>query len=197
MSYDQPGGQQQWPPQQPYQQYPPPGGQPPYPGQGHGPQPRRPRKKHHRVRNIFAGIGAMVVVIVIIASLSGKSGSTPPAPGSSAAAPASPAAVQATHSAKAAAARTVRTFTGSGIQNTPKFTVTATWKLVYSFNCASFGQSGNFQVDEDGGSDFGGVSVNDLSMARSASTWAYNDGGTHYLAVNSECSWKLKVVDEP
>ncbi len=135
------------------------------------------------------------MLIVVIASVAGNKGSTPPAASSSA--PASPAAVQATHSARAVAARTVATFTGSGIQNTAKFTVTATWKLVYSFNCSAFGGSGNFQVDEDGGSDFSGVSVNDLAASKSASTWAYNDSGTHYLAVNSECSWKLKVVDEP
>ena len=39
--------------------------------------------------------------------------------------------------------------------------------------------------------------VNDLALSKSASTWAYNDGGTHYLEFNSECSWKVKVVDEP
>jgi len=96
----------------------------------------------------------------------------------------------------AARAHTVATFTGSGQQNTPRFTVTATWKLVYSFNCESFGQSGNFQVYEDGGNDFN-LSVNDLAMSKSASTWAYDDAGTHFLQVNSECAWKMKVVDEP
>ena len=75
--------------------------------------------------------------------------------------------------------------------------MTDTWKLTYSFNCAEFGQSGNFQVFEDGGSDFSGVEVNDLAMSKSSSTWAYNDGGTHYLEINSECSWKVKVIDEP
>jgi hypothetical protein len=34
-------------------------------------------------------------------------------------------------------------------------------------------------------------------MSKSASTWAYDDGGTHYLEINSECAWKVKVVDEP
>ena len=77
-----------------------------------------------------------------------------------------------------------------------RFTVTDTWKLVYSFNCSSFGSRGNFQVYEDGGKDFN-LSVNDLAMSKSSSTWAYNDGGTHYLEINSECSWKLEVVDEP
>jgi hypothetical protein len=96
----------------------------------------------------------------------------------------------------AATARAVATFSGSGQENTPRFTVTHTWKLVYSFNCSSFGSSGNFQVYEDGGNDFS-LSVNDLATSKSSSTWAYNDGGTHYLEINSECSWKLKIVDEP
>ena len=55
---------------------------------------------------------------------------------------------------------------------------------MYSFNCSSFGSSGNFQVYEDGGNDFS-LSVNDLAMRKSSSTWAYNDGGTHYLEINS------------
>ena len=97
----------------------------------------------------------------------------------------------------AATARTVATFSGSGQGNTPRFIVSSTWKLVYSFNCSALGSTGNFQVYEDGGSDFSGVSVNDLAMSKSASTWGYNDAGTHYLEINSECAWKVKVVDEP
>lgn len=171
-----------------------------------GPQPagRRSRKRggSHWVRNIFAGIGALVVLIVIIAAATSKgsgSGSGTAAPASSPAPAATAAATSAkpSQSAKAAAARTVATFSGSGQSNTRRFTVTATWKLVYSFSCSAFGYPGNFQVYEDGGSDFNGVSVNDLAMSKSASTWAYNDAGTHFLQVNSECSWKMKVVDEP
>ncbi len=105
----------------------------------------------------------------------------------------------ATHSTAAAKpkAHTVATFSGSGIQKTPRFTVTDTWKLVYSFSCADFGQSGNFQVFEDGGADFSGATVNDLAMSKSSSTWAYGDAGVHYLEINSECNWHVKVVDEP
>ena len=110
--------------------------------------------------------------------------------------PTASASTSASATAAAATARTVATFSGSGQENTPRFTVTDTWKLVYSFNCSSFGTSGNFQVYEDGGNDFN-LSVNDLAMSKSSSTWAYDDGGTHYLEINSECSWKVKVVDEP
>ena len=137
--------------------------------------------------------------MVIVVAIAAASGSHPNSPAPVSATSASPVSAPAPSSpvAKAAAARarTVATFTGSGQQNTRKFTVTSTWKLVYSFNCSEFGTSGNFQVYEDGGNDFN-LSVNDLAMSKSASTWAYDDGGTHYLQVNSECSWKVKVVDE-
>lgn len=96
----------------------------------------------------------------------------------------------------ATAGKTVATFSGSGIQNTAKFTVTDTWKLSYSFDCSGFGSSGNFIVNEDGGSDFNGASVNELGSGKSGSTYAYGDAGTHYLQVNSECSWNVKVIDE-
>ena len=64
-------------------------------------------------------------------------------------------------------------------------------------SCSGVGTSGNFAVLEDGGSDLNGVTVNDLGMSKSASTWGYDDAGTHYLEVDSECSWKMNVVDEP
>ena len=32
------------------------------------------------------------------------------------------------------------------------------------------------------------VSVNDLAMSKSASTWAYGDAGTRYLQIDSECA---------
>ena len=79
------------PPQGPYQQQPrwsaqgqppyiPPGDQqPPYPGPGYGPpqQPPHRSSNSHWVRNILAGIGAVVVVSVVLSHLSsgGTSGS--------------------------------------------------------------------------------------------------------------------------
>lgn len=191
----QPYGQQPqgpWPPQQPYGQNPYP---PQWPQQGQqqqpGPPPRR-RRRHRGLRAFaFSCAGLLVVVVAIVIATNGSKSTPGPVSATSAAAPA------ASPAAKPAVARTVATFTGSGIQNTPKFTVTATWKLVYSFSCAAFGSSGNFIVDEDGGNDLNGVSVNELSAGQSGSTWGYNDAGTHYLAVNSECSWKVKIIDEP
>ena len=209
-------------PQQPYPQGQPPYGQQPgpYPQQGQNPwqpqpayqPPGRPRRRkswpaRHKVLTVLGGvIGLIVVISVASAAAGGSHPSGSPAAASSTQAPAAStatatatatAAPSATHSAPAAGARTVAAFTGSGTEKTRRFTVTDTWKLTYSFNCAEFGQSGNFQVFEDGGSDFSGVEVNDLAMSKSSSTWAYNDSGTHYLEINSECSWKLKVIDEP
>jgi hypothetical protein len=94
-----PGGPQ--PPQGPYQQQPgwpaqgqppyiPPGGQPPYPGPGYGPPqpPRSGSSNGHWVRNILAGIGAVVVVSFVVSHL--NSGSSPDS--ATTAAPAAPAA---------------------------------------------------------------------------------------------------------
>lgn len=73
--------------------------------------------------------------------------------------------------------------------------MTDTWKLKYTFDCSTFGQSGNFQVHEDGGNDFA-WSVNDPAKSKSALTHAYDDAGSHYLQVNSEYAWTMKVIDE-
>ena len=190
--YGPPYGQQQ-----PYGQvpYPPQWQQPYQPQQPPGRPPRRGRR--HRGLRVFAfsSMGLLVVVIAIIAASSSHGNS--PAPASAISVPAPAAATKPASKPPAGRGHTVATFAGSGIQNTPGFTVTSTWRLVYSFNCKAFGQPGNFQVFEDGGSDFNGISVNDLAMSKSASTWAYSDGGFHYLKINSECAWKVKVVDEP
>jgi hypothetical protein len=201
--YGQPLYQQGQPyPGQPYPQYPLP--QPPWQAPGPRPRPARaPWSRRHPALTALGGIVALFVLTGIISAAAGGGNAAAPAAASSPvarqSAATSAAAPAATHSAAAAQpkAHTVATFTGSGIEKTPQFTVTDTWKLVYSFSCADFGQSGNFQVFEDGGADFGGVTVNDLALSKSSSTWAYSDGGTHYLEINSECAWKVKVVDEP
>jgi hypothetical protein len=145
---------------------------------------------------VLGGLVALIIIGSIASAAAGGNQAAPSIPAAAESSPTAAASTSASATAAAATARTVATFSGSGQENTPRFTVTDTWKLVYSFNCSSFGSSGNFQVYEDGGNDFS-LSVNDLAMSKSSSTWAYNDGGTHYLEINSECSWKLKIVDEP
>jgi len=64
-----------------------PQGYPQRPQQGWGPPPPPPRKKRHWVRNIFAGIGGLVVlIIVIVVATSGGSGVSTKATGTSSAA---------------------------------------------------------------------------------------------------------------
>jgi hypothetical protein len=85
--YGPPGAQ---PAQDPYQQQPgwpqqgqqpyfPPGSQPPYPGPGYGPQQQQPRpgsSNGHWVRNVLAGIGAVVVVSFVVSHLANSGGSS-------------------------------------------------------------------------------------------------------------------------
>jgi hypothetical protein len=179
-------------------------GQPPSaPQSPQQPQPHKSWPARHKVLTGFMVFGGLVVVGGIVSAAGGSGSASPSAPGGAVQTAAAPAATQAANqpaapasSAAAVKPQLVATFSGSGIQNTPRFTVSSTWKLDYSFSCSSFGSAGNFQVYEDGGNDFGGVSVNDLAMSKTSSTWAYNDGGTHYLEINSECDWTVKILDE-
>lgn len=92
--------------------------------------------------------------------------------------------------------KVIATFTGSGIENTAKFYISGSgnWVLKWSYDCSSLGMSGNFIVDEDGGNDFNGANVNELSAGGRGRTHVYSDAGSHYLSVNSECSWRVQVV---
>jgi hypothetical protein len=190
----------------------PPGQVPPTWPPAQGPQHGTPGKSWPARHKALAAILAVVAFFAVFgigaaAGSGGKTGSSAgPAPTVTVTETETEPGPTVTTSAQAAApspsatpqqaAHTVATFSGSGQQNTPKFTVTDTWKLKYSFDCSDFGQSGNFQVYEDGGNDYA-LSVNDLAKSKSASTLAYNDAGSHYLQVNSECTWTMKVIDEP
>jgi hypothetical protein len=181
----------------------------PWPQQPTGPQHGGPQRswpaRHKALTVLLAVVGLFVVIGAIGAAAGGGSTKTVTQPGPTVTVTetepgptvtAQSAAPSPSATPQQATAHTVATFSGSGQQNTAKFTVTGTWKLKYSFDCSAFGQSGNFQVYEDGGIG-SALSVNDLAKAKSASTLAYDDAGTHYLQVNSECSWTMKVIDEP
>lgn len=168
-----------------------------------------PRRKSWPARHkVLTGFLAFCAIALIggIASAAGSGGSpssilalqttTPASPGPARTPPATHPATEQASSPAPVKAHVVATFSGSGIENTPKFTVTSTWKLDYSFSCRNFGSSGNFIVYEDGGNNFNGVDVNDLAVSKTGSTWAYDDAGTHYLEINSECAWTVKVIDE-
>jgi len=91
----------------------------------------------------------------------------------------------------------IERFNGSGAQNTQSFTVPDSWHLSWEYWGCS-GGTGNFIVEEyntDGSIDYNGVTVNELGSGRGpVATYAYGDSGSHYLSVNSECSWSLAVV---
>lgn len=90
-------------------------------------------------------------------------------------------------------ARVLATFSGTGDENTPKFTVSGSWKLKWSYNCSAYGYPGNFIVLEDN-SYASGAQVNEEGRHGHGATWSYGDSGRHYLNVSSECRWTVKVV---
>jgi hypothetical protein len=200
----QPPQYQQQPPgyQQPQYQQP---SQQPWPQQPGGPQGGPPRRGH-TLRNVLLASGAVVVVLIALgAALSAGQQPTRPAAAASprpssvpspAARPKHSAAVAPAHAAaaKPASPYVIAHFTGSGIENTPQFTTLGTWTLKWSYNCASFGQLGNFAVLENGGT--GMVTVNELGPGGHGTTYGYGDAGRHYLAVDSECAWSMRVIGQ-
>jgi hypothetical protein len=88
---------------------------------------------------------------------------------------------------------------GSGSMSGPKFTVPAqatSWTENWSYNCSSFGRSGNFITSITG---YGGSSgttdmgANELGTS-SAGVNHYYDTGTFNILVNSECNWTESIV---
>jgi len=80
--------------------------------------------------------------------------------------------------------------TGTGIGSTPDFTTGAEWQVQYTFDCAGFGQQGNFAVTDDTGD----VLVNALAANGSDVAYVHASPGTHSLDINSECDWTVKVI---
>jgi hypothetical protein len=91
---------------------------------------------------------------------------------------------------------------GSGIQNSAPFLVsTSQVTVTYSFNCSSFGGSGNFAADLEYGnqsslnSDDQSI-ANQLAPSGQATTTVYpqDPGNDYYVSVDSECNWTVKVT---
>lgn len=92
-------------------------------------------------------------------------------------------------------------FSGNGIENSAPFLVDSSQVTVtYSFNCSSFGGSGNFIADLEYGNQ-SSLNSDDQSIANAlapsgqATTTVYpqDPGNDYYVAVNSECSWTVEV----
>jgi len=83
---------------------------------------------------------------------------------------------------------------GSGQAQTAPFKTGKSWTVTYTFDCASFGGSGNFQFDvnnTDGSTNYD-TGANDLAANGGSSDYFY-DSGTHYLSINSECDWHITI----
>lgn len=83
---------------------------------------------------------------------------------------------------------------GTGQKTTKTFTVAADWSVKYTYDCASFGTSGNFAVLEHGNDLDGLPIINTMGDKGSDITYQHSDGGQRLLEVNSECDWTLTVT---
>jgi hypothetical protein len=94
---------------------------------------------------------------------------------------------------------------GNGIQNSAPVNVTqSTLTVTYSYDCSSFGGSGNFIADFISGDPNAGnyddqQIANQLGSGGSVTTTIYpqNVPGQYHLEVNSECSWSVTITQPP
>ncbi|HEU5427067.1 MAG TPA: hypothetical protein VFU74_09340 [Actinocrinis sp.] len=98
-------------------------------------------------------------------------------------------------SAPAASKHVVLTVHGNGIKTTKTFSTGDDWSITYSFDCSSFGSQGNFQVYVYSDGSLSDAPVNELSEKGGDTTYEHDASGTHYLDINSECSWTVTVTD--
>jgi len=77
---------------------------------------------------------------------------------------------------------------------TQAFSQSAGWQMSWSYNCASYGGSGNFivTVDQPSGDNTIDFGPNELGTGGSGTDY-YTDTGTFSLSVNSECEWTINV----
>jgi hypothetical protein len=155
------------------------------------------KKRSHKVLKGILIVFGVLVLLGIIGSLASTSSNNAKSAGSSTSS-------SGDSSASAAASQPAQTaprqpvvlldISGSGTKRTQKFTTSGDWTLVWSYDCtAALGAQGNFIVtvyNADGSADYSDTDVNQLG-ASGSDTQYYYDSGTHYLSVNSECSWHV------
>ncbi len=150
----------------------------------------------------------VLIVIVAIATGSGGSSSKTAAlssPGASdpTFSPSSSAASAAPSSAAPSPApflpQTLLNVSGSGQYQTARYTVgdSGDYDIDWTYNVGNDGPQVNFQIYGDGGSDFSVTDPNQLGSGGSGVIHVYNDSGAHYLQINSEGGWTVKVVTTP
>ncbi len=203
---------------------PPPAQPPPFGYPAVMPPPPGPpaKKKHTTLWIVLAVVAGLVVVccgVGVIGALASNHDKSPSAGSSPAAPPAKPADLSSTAptssasptptssavpapsastspAAPAAPAgpRTLLTLKGTGIKKTAKFLTSDEWTLAYTYDCASFGMAGNFQVWEYTDGTMNDVLVNELDKKGADTTPQHDDPGEHYLEINSECRWTVTVT---
>ena len=77
---------------------------------------------------------------------------------------------------------------------TQRFSVSSTWTMSWSYNCANFGFPGNFSVNvtQPSGDLTFDLGPNELGLSGSG-TDTYTDTGVFSLEVNSECNWSITI----
>ncbi|MBS2965266.1 hypothetical protein KGA66_19610 [Actinocrinis puniceicyclus] len=191
----------------------------PYTAAPQPPQP--PRKKRRALRIGGLGCFGLIALLIIggIASLVGGVKNAPPitalpadtstatAAGTTATATAATGATDTSTSPAAAASTSAPaapvapakhvalTVKGEGTKTTKTFSTGDDWSIAYTFNCASFGSQGNFQIYTYTDGSLSDTPVNALDEKGSDTTYEHGDSGTHYLEINSECSWTVTVTD--
>lgn len=93
----------------------------------------------------------------------------------------------------APAPKVLFTQAGSGDQTTVTFTAPTTWTLAWSYDCSALGQAGIFQVWVDGPTPGADGPIGELGTG-SSGVQHYHAGGSVYLQINSECSWKVTAT---
>lgn len=178
-----------------------------YGDQGYGgPPPEPPRKKRHWMRNFFLGFCAFIVLIIVIVVATdhggGNAGPSVAAssdPTAAASKVASPVATHAATPAAVAEPQTLLDVSGSGDDNTARYTVggNGDYDIYWSYNEGNMGTTVNFDFEGDGGSDFDVTGPNQLGAGASGVTHVYGDAGQRYLQVLSEGNWTIKIVTVP
>jgi hypothetical protein len=144
-----------------------------------------PQKRGHFLRN--AGIGcAGLIVLVIIISVAAASGNHSGTNGN-------PAASTPAASTAPVALKVLLDKSGSGINQTAKFTAGGDWEIDWSYDCTKFGSNGNFIITVyNGDGTPSGIAANQLG-AKGADVSNQHQHGTFYLEMNSECDWHVIV----
>lgn len=88
----------------------------------------------------------------------------------------------------------ILTWSGSGIENSQPFRTHGPVNISYTYNCASFGESGDFSITvEDTSGNPIDIPVNTSGNSGGATSYEPVSAGSYILSVDSECDWTIRV----